>query len=301
VTFPIHTVDHALRNAVEPLGTKPKFWFKRDGRSYLFKADNRGTGEDWAEVITSHLCDLLQLPHVRYELAIESGGDLGSGWPGSICENMIRGAEALVLGNELLFKIDSNYPKERRYKVVEHTVDAVSKAVGQLLPPRELGTSETCSALDIFVGYIMLDAWTANQDRHHENWGGILDEGSQLLLAPSFDHGSALARNLTEEERQARLRTRDKNYKIEAFAGRARGSFYDAAGRKPLSPRETFVEFAKRAPAAAKMWLAKLEHLSLDDVWSILTQVPPQRMSSIGRDFTSELLLVNQRFLLTCL
>lgn len=47
------------------------------------------------------------------------------------------------------------------------------------------------SALDVFAGYVLLDAWIANQDRHHENWGA-LRMGTALYLAPSFDHGAAL-------------------------------------------------------------------------------------------------------------
>jgi hypothetical protein len=26
-------------------------------------------------------------------------------------------------------------------------------------------------AVDVFVGYLLLDAWIGNGDRHHENWG----------------------------------------------------------------------------------------------------------------------------------
>lgn len=40
----------------------------------LFKAEDRGTGEDWAEVVACHLCALLGLPHVEYELAAEYDG-----------------------------------------------------------------------------------------------------------------------------------------------------------------------------------------------------------------------------------
>jgi len=53
------------------------------------------------------------------------------------------------------------------------------------------------SSLGVFVGYMLLDAWTANQDRHHENWAAITG-AKGVELAPTFDHGSALARNLTD-------------------------------------------------------------------------------------------------------
>jgi hypothetical protein len=73
--FPIHPVDRSRAQSVETLGSKPKFWFREGDRRLLFKAEDRGTGEDWAEVVACHLCRLLHLPHVEYELAAEYDND----------------------------------------------------------------------------------------------------------------------------------------------------------------------------------------------------------------------------------
>ena len=42
------------------------------------------------------------------------------------------------------------------------------------------------SALDVFVGYLLLDAWIGNTDRHHENWGFVLvgEANERGRLAP---------------------------------------------------------------------------------------------------------------------
>ena len=74
--FSIRRVDRSRRQLVETLGSKPKFWFNEEDKRLLFKADDRGTGEDWAEVIACHLCRLLGLPHVEYELATECDGEI---------------------------------------------------------------------------------------------------------------------------------------------------------------------------------------------------------------------------------
>jgi hypothetical protein len=45
-SFSIHSIDRSRAQAVETLGSKPKFWFREGKRRLLFKADDRGTGED---------------------------------------------------------------------------------------------------------------------------------------------------------------------------------------------------------------------------------------------------------------
>ena len=50
--FPIIRVNADSSEELEPLGTKRKFWFMdAQQRRMLFKAEERGTGEDWAEKV----------------------------------------------------------------------------------------------------------------------------------------------------------------------------------------------------------------------------------------------------------
>jgi len=63
--FQVIRVDFRNAQELEPLGSKRKFWFKDElGRRMLFKAEERGTGDDWAEKVASEFCALLGLPHV---------------------------------------------------------------------------------------------------------------------------------------------------------------------------------------------------------------------------------------------
>jgi hypothetical protein len=298
--FPIRRVDRRQAAAPEVLGSKPKFWFRHEGAWLLFKADDRGTGEDWAEVIACHLCALLGLPHVDYELAAEYDDDQFL-QPGVVCARMAPRADALVLGNQLLLATDPAYPNEQRFRVRQHTVDAVESILRRLEPPPALWCVSLPprieSALDIFVGYIMLDAWIANQDRHHENWGALSDE--ILRLAPTFDHGAAMGRNLRDSERQERLTTRDVNRTVAAFASRARSAFYrlEESGR-PLGTLETFQAFALKSPMAGQVWLERLSTVTANTVLDIIERVPTERMTPVGKEFTHQLLIENQRRLL---
>jgi hypothetical protein len=155
--------------------------------------------------------------------------------------------------------------------------------------------------LDVFVGYVLLDVWIANQDRHHENWGAIRadPEDARRSLTPTFDHGAGLARNLEDSERAMRLATRDRNASIHAFVARGQSRIYKSAdASKPLLLLEAFQEFAERNPGAASIWLNQLRAVSTSDVSGILDNVPSERMSEVCRRFTLELLERNRLRLL---
>lgn len=305
--YPIKHINPDLAENLEPLGTKRKYWFREPASvagqpdtRVLFKAEERGTGEDWAEKITCELAALLDLPHVHYDLAMEIGTDK----PGVVCASCVGEPWALVLGNQVLGALDDAYPVRvgRKFKVKAHTVEAVSGAVGLLRPPPDPWMAHApegiLTASDVFVGYVMLDAWTANQDRHHENWGALWD-GQTVALAPTFDHGSGLARNLTDETRKARLATSDRNYGIPFFARRADSAFFaDPQAGSPMTTHEAWRAFAARAQGAAAIWRERLGAINAPTVRAILEEVPPGRMTAVCRDFTMALLSENRRRIL---
>jgi len=297
--FRIYRVDRNRAEAMEQLGTKRKFWFRDDDRRMLFKAEERGTGEDWAEKVACQLCERLGLPHVHYELAEEYDGQQYI-LPGVVCETCAPRPTSLVLGNQLLLARDPAYPahESRKYKVREHTIHAVAEAVRGLGPPSAPWMSGippgVTTALDVFVGYVMLDAWIANQDRHHENWGALRSD--QLRLAPTFDHGASLARNLEDSERKERLETTDRNRTVAYFAQRARSAFYHAENDpRPMGVLEAFLAFRQLARQAADAWIGRLASVTREEIGQVLDEVPNKRMSRITKDFTVELLLENQR------
>lgn len=304
--YPICKIDRLQAEDIEYLGTKRKFWYTVDNRRYLFKAEERGTGEDWAEKVVCELAELLGIPGVEYELAHEYE-DQRAIQPGVICPTMVPRPLILVLGNQLLYFGDQSYPadEERKYGVREHTIDAVARLVSILEPPAAEWMTRTpngiATSTGVFIGYMMLDAWVANQDRHHQNWGGIWD-GSDLRLAPTFDHGASLARNLSDEERKDRLATRDQKRSLDHFASRARSGFYESPNdAKTLPVLDAFQHFANREPESARIWLGKLAEISQIAVDAILAEIPPKRMSPVTREFTLKLLMINQRRLLECL
>ncbi|MEM7806646.1 MAG: hypothetical protein AAF561_00875 [Planctomycetota bacterium] len=302
-SYPIISVDRGTAVDLEQLGTKSKFWFRDEqGRRTLFKANRLGSGEDWAEKIACELASLLGLPHVHYEMAHERQDDV----PGVVCRSCVRKGQSLVHGNELLLAKDPDYPADgSKYHVSRHTISIVRAAVRALAPPTAdwvanvpPGVDTAGSGAGVFVGYLMLDAWTANQDRHHENWAAIRD-GDTLSLAPSFDHGSCLARNLDDAEREQRLASKDRGYQVSAFARRAKSALYaDETAKRPLSPEAAWRAFAAEEPDAAVAWLDVLGDLEDASVAEVVRRVPASNMTDTTRTFTLKLLQENQRRLL---
>lgn len=288
-------------------GTKEKNWFAREedywywdcneNKFLLFKAGREGTGENWAEKIDSELCDLMGLPHAEYELAIYRDKK------GVITPSFVAEGNTLVLGNELLQYVLKNYDGKMRYKQRKHTltnVYTIFKDNEIYLPIGWLGFDGIETAGDVFIGYLMLDAWIGNQDRHHENWGLVLDgREKKLHLAPTFDHASSLARNESDKNREDRLLTSDQDRRIENFVQKARSAFYSKqTDNKTLYTIDAFMEAARAGERAASVWLELLRGIRPLDITRVIDKVPKEEMSDISKEFTQKMLEINRKRLL---
>lgn len=301
-TYPIFVLPPDARDTSEPMGTKEKFWFEHTDRNrWLFKFNRHGHGDDWSERIASEVAALLGLPHGHVELATFENR------PGVICRDFTNRRQlSLVHGNELLVMlIDPQYPKEQNYKVTGHTVERVLSILGQpwVARPGEFVPSEgIATAVDVFAGYLVLDALVGNTDRHHENWAVVVPTsdagntvpGRGVQLAPTFDHASCLGFNLRDEERTDRM-TPGRNRSVDTFADRAASKMYlevDAA--KPLSPLAAFAEATRARPAARRAWIERVGRIADEQLRAVIEPVPAERMSRPARDFAHALLRLNR-------
>ncbi len=296
--FPIFLVtqDAYEASSNETLGSKYKFWFDREqlGR-YLYKQSRENLGEDWAEKVASELCQLLGLPHAIYELASTWEGDRGI-----VSLNFVPQGGILVHGNELLSSIVRNYPTFGTYGISQHTIDVVLRVIEDEsvnLPIGWTPPSGIQRAVDVFVGYLLLDVWIGNGDRHHENWGVIrmktasTSEGKKYL-APTYDHASSLGRDLSDSQRQKRS--------AEAYANKCFSAFYSSVeDRKTLKTFDAFWLVAHRYPEAARLWLVQLENISPADILNIFNRINPSRISPEASNFALAILEINKHRLLT--
>jgi hypothetical protein len=287
----------------EVMGTKRKFWYEDGtGKRWLFKYNRENTGEDWAEKIAEYLCKHLELPHATYELAQ---------WEnhfGCISQSFLRSEgdgeeqqllEQLILGSQLLGAVEPRYLQQRtRYKNTLHNIPNILRALEHIAPPKNwILPKEIKTAPEVFVGYLLLDALLGNGDRHDENWAGVAENtGSQISLAPTFDHASSLGRELTDEERTKRLSTKDAGYAVESYASRAESALYkEASATKPLGTVEAFWEASEYYPDAARYWLSLLQSTPSGVIEEGFAQIPTHRISSASADFAIRVLLHNQK------
>jgi hypothetical protein len=249
----------------EQLGTKPKQWLRSpDDRRWLYKwlaekQAGRGRGEDWAEKLVAEIGALLGVPCAVVELAHRGPTR------GIISLDVVVGDLDLVHGNELLAGRVPGYPRAELRNIAEYRVDTVVSALAEAAPAVRTGRP----AVEDFAGYLVLDALVANTDRHHENWAVLVPRrGSRTaVLAPTFDHASSLACGLTDDERAARLETRDEGFSVAAFARRAPSHFADAP-----TLVDAVVRIHEIAPDALSPWRERLAGLAIDDVTDTSTE-----------------------------
>lgn len=273
----------------EPMGTKEKFWTRSpDGREVLFKyarvRHGRTMGEDWVEWVVHQLASLLLIPTAVAVPALHAGRR------GVLSVSVLALGEQLIHGNELLARSDPTYESDTSRRNPGYTVEAVFEAL------RGIGAPDQCAppiqtAFDAWAGYLLLDAWVAGRDRHHENWAAI-EHAGELRLAPSFDHGNALGFQEPETKVED-LATNAGGLLVWAKRGRShhfdgRPGLVDLA-RKALD----LTDFEVRA-----YWLDALARVADRDVESVLARVPTPYLSEAGRTFRMKLLQVNRERIL---
>jgi hypothetical protein len=293
--FLIYEVPANAPSEAEVMGTKSKFWFRRDDWRWLFKRSRPGQGEHWAEVLASGAAAMLDLPHADYQLARWQGES------GVVSPSFVPRGFDLVHGNELLFERDTMYPQEgaRHIRTKQHTVDAVWEALTapNLEPPLNWRPPhETLRAVDVFSGYLLLDAWIGNTDRHHENWGVLVRAVDGVrYLAPTFDHASSMGAHESDAVRLARLQTPDPAYGVAGYVKRrcARSALYPrSTAARPLSILEALNRWSARL--SSNLWMDRLSDVDPRDIEALVGRVPSSEMSEPAKAFVRAMLQVNR-------
>lgn len=282
----------------EDMGSKPKFWFRHEDDLWLYKQARKNTGEHWAEKVASEIAELIGLPTHEVRLANYEEQ------VGCAVKNFLKEGETLIHGNELLFGAIEGYDKDKEQGQSDHHFDNIIQALEKTFP--EPGVRQSLSLR--FVGYLVLDALVGNTDRHHENWGMIqklmvhVDEENleltaefKLQLAPTFDHGSSLGRELLQE-RAERLLKEDAN--VIRYIKKAKGGiFRDSTAKKGMAPIALVELIAAEYPDLFQPWKEKIQELPDDFAQPLLDKIPDSYMPPVSKQFALAFLAQSRKLI----
>lgn len=181
--------------ADETAGQEEKLWLVQPGTEvrWLFKPptdkNNFRQGEDWSEKVSGDLAGLINIPCAEIQLAIRSEQ------PGSISRNLRPKNWEMQSGSLLLAETVLDY--QPGYMNVKgrpgHSLVRIHVALQDASVPPGAAVPAEFEAFDVFVGFMVLDAWIANRDRHDENWSILIPpnikletKSSRLLLVKTL-------------------------------------------------------------------------------------------------------------------
>lgn len=280
---------------LEKKGQDRRRWLRdpATGQAWLFKpvvvrAGHR-QGEDWAEVLASYIGQGLGVPCAEIRLATSGvvEGCLSK-------DHKPRAGWQIQPGSVLLTDVEPGYQSRVKGRP-GHSLANIQRLLSDLAAP--LGFEPLAyNAFDVFVGYLVLDAVSANRDRHDDNWSVLRPPtGGPDRLCGAYDQAGALGFNLTDDYRSQCIRSGHvENWSRKGTAHR----FEHPAGEPP----PTLVAFAHRAlsmlqPSVARHWLEAVERLDVDQVERQARQSPV--MSETAVTFAMSVLRINRERMLS--
>lgn len=302
--FPTIPVSAWEVDSEEAAGLGEKIWLlqpdSKPKRTWLFKpapvVNGFVVGEDWAEKAAAHLAKLLYVPCADVELAEYQGrrGTISASLrpksqdlPNHHTHDLHHGQEFMQARGVVGYI--PGYAAGRP----GHSLENIRDVLAGGFPPPGCDLPFEATAFDVFAGYMVLDAWIANRDRHDENWAVLLPRTGDepLRLCGAYDQANSLGYNVPDDKRQ-RLLTRQG---VEAWCERGTAHRFEHV---PGEPIPTLVQLAAKALRLAsrdarEYWPQQLSQLKAEDWVRVISQLP--RMSDPARSFALSVLEVNRR------
>ena len=280
----------------ERLGSKEKFWFRHsDGKLWLFKYPRRESGEHWAEKIAAEIAALIGVNCAEVQLA-RCNNDLGVKSLSFTQPEWLK-----VHGNEIMVENIEEYDENVRFGQRGHNIGNIVAAIAKWAERNDMDLDAVQSEL---VSYAILDGLIGNTDRHHENWMFFYDPDQRAYeLAPTYDHGSSLGRELQDVSRRisrSRQHILDSdgvlNYLLNRSSG---GSVYaNRHSNQAPPPLRTAQLICRWQPAVARPWLERLLTVPGGEFRGVINKVPPEFMSDTAKQFAYQFVMVSKSELL---
>jgi len=293
-SFPVIDISGWEVVADETSGAEAKYWLVKPGTEerWLFKSvtikQGHVHGEDWAEKAVAHLAGMLGVPCARIEMAEFRGAR------GCISADLRPHGHELQPGQVLLEERQApGYVHQMGRDHPGHSLQNIMAVLDGALPPPGCALPFDATAFDVFAGYLVLDAWVANRDRHDNNWAvlrPITSQGGPLRLCGSYDHANSLGFNVPDRQRSRLLAERGG---VTRWCGRGYAGRFEQVGTHRLSLVDLAVQaLALCSGSAAAYWRQQLERVDSGEVSDVLARVP--RMSEAARNFAYRIQEVNR-------
>ncbi|WP_099221719.1 HipA domain-containing protein [Listeria costaricensis] len=160
-------------------GKRVKTWLEKDRTRYLFKIP-KTSGEITAEMAAYLIgtnCYKLHLPETYIAIKNEQYGTLSKNFV-----NKNANVEFIEAGDYFFQKDPSFDPTDLSKYQIKTAIEFM----------------EDMCLKRPFYEMLLFDYLIANQDRHAENWGILINNRNQKYLAPIYDNGSSLFNGLSE-------------------------------------------------------------------------------------------------------
>jgi hypothetical protein len=247
--------------------------------------DNRDIRTDWSEKVVYEIAKSINIPAAQCELATGYFDNSTEPIESIISVNCIPTNNAgVVTGENLLIRNINGYKSD---DLSQYTIENVLNALelSEVKPPSnwQQPISKIDTGAKLFIGYLMMDAWAINRDRHYRNWG-VMSVGDRIELIPSYDHGLSLG-------------STDKiNLSPERYAERSKSPFQ--GNNQQLSTFNAFNRAAQLYPDAAKIWQEQLAQITSTQINDIFNRIPASRITPTAAKFAIDLLTFNQKKIL---
>lgn len=280
---------------VEKTGQDERRWVRDPStdHAWLFKPviikDGHRQGEDWSEVLASHIGHQLGVPCATIRLAKRDQLE------GCISkDHKPREGWQIQPGSVLFTDIEPGYVSMAKGRP-GHSLDNIRQVLTAVAAPLRFEPANF-GAFDVFVGYLVFDAIIANRDRHDDNWSVLRPprDGPDRLCG-AYDQAGALGFNLTDPYREQCLRSGH----VANWARKGTAHRFEQA---PGQPTQTLVTLARQGlqmvqPHVAAHWLAAVDRLDLAQVEPVARQSPV--MSEAAVTFAMSVLTINRERMLS--
>lgn len=165
-------------------GKRKKKWIispEPEKMRYQLKIPAHGLGEVWSEYVCCEVGKQLGLNIAEIELA-KCDGSIGI-----ISRNFLESKNGSFIPSDVL--MERFYPGFIRTELDMYTIENIFELLEKISDIYE------CNLKNEFIKVLLFDALIANQDRHCENWGILIQLPNHIKLAPIYDHGSCLGFN----------------------------------------------------------------------------------------------------------